>query len=401
MEQLALFALPRKLGDSHDSTASNVAMIEPAKHSSAESSSYLSLQSLSGQLEEAAIGNHTPIQSVDFSGESGISEVMHDTDYGSWSFLRKDEPVVSPHVASMQESKDVHRDVIMLRAPGSTHRFAQLAKDNGIPMWRKDIHHDLLRAVFENEIRAFTRSRDGSKNHTFADIYVDILTQSSKMDKELKVLLLTDRKIAVDVGMIALLINIGRVGENVSCKPRIATQAIWLITWLTHSSHIVFPPGAGLKKYNPIPSLWAFRNTNFTRTLDMENILTIITTIRELEPDPEIDPRNFRDVLAPGSNLVQFLFLVFRGAPETASIPVYVEQGFYDLFCDESVNSKVRANSFLSLIWRYFEVDAGSTHSIDPFKLPLSQSHTKPEDGIREDQDSQEEIDYGARLLCR
>jgi hypothetical protein len=225
MEQLALFALPRKLGDSHDSTASNVAVVEPAKHSSTESSSQLSLQSLSGQSEDAAIEKHTPTQSVGVDGESGTLQAMHDTDDGSWSFLRNDEPVAGPHVTSMQESKDDHRNVILLRAPGSTHRFAQLAKDNGIPMWRKDIHHDLLRAIFENEIRAFTRSRDRSKDHTFADIYIDILAQSSKIGNGLQVLLLTDRKIAVDFGMIALLINIGRVGENVSCKFRIATQA--------------------------------------------------------------------------------------------------------------------------------------------------------------------------------
>lgn len=133
----------------------------------------------------------------------------------------------------------------------------------------------------------------------------------------------------------------------------------------------------------------------------METILSILTAVRELEPDHEIDPRNIKDVLAPGSNLVQFMFMIFQGTPETASIPVHVEQSFYDLFCNESVNIKVRANLFLSLIWRYFEIDAKSTPSIDPFKLPLSQAPTEPENGIRENQDSQEEIDYGASLMCR
>lgn len=174
-----------------------------------------------------------------------------------------------------------------------------------------------------------------------------------------------------------------------------------MTTWLTYSTCVVFQPEAGTIKFNPVPSLQAYRHTEFSRTLDVENIQSILMAVRELQPAHNTGPESIKDVPSPGSNLVQFIFMVFQSAPETTSIPLHVEQGFFDLFCNENVNSKVRATSFLSLIWRYFETDTRSSPSIDPFKFSLSQSTAKLKSDIREDQDSQEEIDYAATLICR
>ena len=218
MEQLALFALPRKVEDSLESIDSHIAVLELNGQSITGSSLLVPLKNSSIDLEEAAIQNHSKPPSVDVAKESEILQPLHDMDDGSWSFLNKDEGVPSPHVALTSNSADDHREAILLQASPSTHKFAELAKENGIPLWRKDIHYDFLRAIFENETRVFTRARDGSKGHTFADIYIDALVQSSKTDIALEGLLLSDRKTAVDIATMALLINVGRVGENISCK---------------------------------------------------------------------------------------------------------------------------------------------------------------------------------------
>lgn len=141
---------------------------------------------------------------------------------GSWSFLREDEPVAGPYVTSMHKPIDDYQEVIILRATTFAHLFAGLAKDNGVQFLEEGYSSRPAPcySIFENEIRTSTRSSDGSKDHRFADVSIHILAPNSKWVNGLRELLLTDSETAVDVAMIALLIKIGRIGENVSCKFR-------------------------------------------------------------------------------------------------------------------------------------------------------------------------------------
>ena len=100
----------------------------------------------------------------------------------------------------------------------SGNKIRHLKKEDGIPLWRRDIQLEFLRCVFEDTTPVFTRAYDGSKNHTFADIYVDAMARSSKTSKILKEKLLADRGAAMHMAMICLLVNVGRMNTTLNCK---------------------------------------------------------------------------------------------------------------------------------------------------------------------------------------
>jgi len=110
----------------------------------------------------------------------------------------------------------------------SGNRLRFLKKDDGEPLWRVDIQYLFLKYVFEDENKVFTMPSDGTPGHTFADIYIDTMAKSSKCSQILKEKLLTDRVGAVDMAMICLLVNVGRMNTTLNCK---------LFTSL-HSEHV-------------------------------------------------------------------------------------------------------------------------------------------------------------------
>ena len=100
----------------------------------------------------------------------------------------------------------------------SGNRIRYLKKEDGHPLWRKDIQYLFLRMVFEDENKVFTRFSDGSTGHTFADIYIDAMAKSSKTSQILKEKLLSDRESALQMAMICLLVNVGRMNTTLNCR---------------------------------------------------------------------------------------------------------------------------------------------------------------------------------------
>ena len=100
----------------------------------------------------------------------------------------------------------------------SGNKIRHLKKEDGVPLWRKDIQLRFLRCVFEDETPVFTKAFDGTKEHTFADIYVDAMARSSKTSKVLKEKLLADRAGAMTMAMICLLVNVGRMNTTLNCE---------------------------------------------------------------------------------------------------------------------------------------------------------------------------------------
>ena len=99
----------------------------------------------------------------------------------------------------------------------SGNKIRHLKKEDGIPLWRKDIQFAFLRAVFEDPTPAFHSASDGTPGHTFADIYVDAMVRSSKTSKILKEKLATDQSAAMNMAMICLLVNVGRMNTTLNC----------------------------------------------------------------------------------------------------------------------------------------------------------------------------------------
>lgn len=107
----------------------------------------------------------------------------------------------------------------------SGNKIRHLKKEDGVPLWRKDIQFDFLKYVFEDEQKVFHKVSDKSYGHTFADIYLDAMAKSSKCSKILKDKLLTERPAALNMAMVCLLVNVGRMNTTLNCElPRPGPQ---------------------------------------------------------------------------------------------------------------------------------------------------------------------------------
>ena len=100
----------------------------------------------------------------------------------------------------------------------SGNKIKHLKKEDGVPLWRKDIQYDLLQAIFDDDKAVFTRLSDGAKGQTFADVYIDTLASSSKTSKILKEKLVQDRESAITMAMVCLLVNVGRMNTTLNCE---------------------------------------------------------------------------------------------------------------------------------------------------------------------------------------
>lgn len=113
----------------------------------------------------------------------------------------------------------------------SGNKIRHLKKEDGVPLWRKDIQYDFLKYVFENDQKVFHKASDGTYGHTFADIYLDAMAKSSKCSKILKDKLLTERPAALNMAMVCLLVNVGRMNTTLNC----ALHAIFTWEWSLRS----------------------------------------------------------------------------------------------------------------------------------------------------------------------
>lgn len=96
-------------------------------------------------------------------------------------------------------------------------KIRHLKKKDGEPLWRQDIQYAFLTALFHDETKAFTNSYDGTKNHTYAEIYIDAMARSSKSSRVLREKLLGNRQAGLNIAMVCLLVNIGRMNTTLNC----------------------------------------------------------------------------------------------------------------------------------------------------------------------------------------
>lgn len=113
-------------------------------------------------------------------------------------------------------------------APGSTvntsiysgNKIRHLKKEDGEPLWRKDIQYDFLKAIFEDKTACFTNSYEPETigKQTFADLYIDTMARSSKTSKILRDKLLSEHEPAKNMAMVCLLVNLGRMNTTLNCE---------------------------------------------------------------------------------------------------------------------------------------------------------------------------------------
>lgn len=115
----------------------------------------------------------------------------------------------------------------------SGNKIKHLKKEDGIPLWRKDIQHQFLKLVFEDTTKVFTRQSDNQKGMDFADIYMDAMARSSKTSKILKDKLQNDKPAAISMAMVCLLVNFGRMNTTLNCTLPLGHRLyLWLSSLL-------------------------------------------------------------------------------------------------------------------------------------------------------------------------
>ncbi|KAF1950660.1 hypothetical protein CC80DRAFT_482245 [Byssothecium circinans] len=216
----------------------------------------------------------------------------------------------------------------------SGNKIRHLKKDDGIPLWRKDIQYDFLKYVFEDEQKVFTKS-DGLKG-TFADIYLDAMAKSSKCSKILKDKLLTERPAAINMAMVCLLVNVGRMNTTLNFFPEMRAQ---------------------LRTYHSIPSLQAHQDPNAYKQLqDAPRLKSILKGATEDDEQPSTI-EDIREKAVPRTNPVNLIFVLSQYAPKISELHFFPPRDFFDLVMRPNLSSRSRATAFLWLMWWYLESD--------------------------------------------
>jgi hypothetical protein len=278
----------------------------------------------------------------------------------------------------------------------SGSKVKHIKKEDGTPLWRKEIQYEFLRLVIEDTTPVFTRYSDEVKNCTFADIYIDCLAKSSKTSKVLKDRLQVDRQAAQNMAMICLLVNVGRMNTTLNFFPEMRAQ---------------------LRTYHSIPSLQAYKSQRDYKSLqDAPRLKSILKGASEDEIQPRLMAL-IKQTPVPRCNAVNLIFVISQYAPKVSELHFKDKVDFFDLAMRSTISSKSRARAFLWLMWWYLESDfsrdAGLNNPFgpgefgedqnkdDPKAVPLfvpALEHITEEEGDIENLDTQEEKDFAEKM---
>ncbi|KAI1115857.1 hypothetical protein F5Y14DRAFT_106040 [Nemania sp. NC0429] len=268
-------------------------------------------------------------------------------------------------------------------------KIRHLKKEDGEPLWRRDIQYDFLRAVFDDETKVFTNSYEpgNSEKQSFADLYIDTMARSSKTSKVLRDKLLSDREAAKGMAMVCLLVNVGRMNTTLNFFPEMRAQ---------------------LRTYHAIPSLQAHQDASAYKQLqDAPRLKSILKGAAEDRPEPH-DLADFKNLKSPRSNPVNLIFLICSQASQVAELHFPSGGEFHDLIMKTNYTSASRAKAFLWLMWQYLESDfteegceenpfgAGVDYELGLANqgVPRMKEMTVAEEAL-ENIDSPEEVEFG------
>ncbi|KAK1833298.1 hypothetical protein QBC39DRAFT_49142 [Podospora conica] len=217
-------------------------------------------------------------------------------------------------------------------------KIRHLKKDDGEPLWRKDIQYDFLKAIFDNSEKVFTNSYEPETigKQCFADLYIDTMSRSTKCSKVLRDKLLSDRAAAVCMAMVCLLVNIGRMNTTLNFFPEMRAQ---------------------LRTYHAIPSLQAHQDPHAYKQLqDAPRLKSILKGAAEDRVEPHtLEAMKVAQV--PRTNPVNLIFTICHNAGKVAELHFPQNREFHDLIMKTNLSSESRARAFLWIMWFYLESD--------------------------------------------
>lgn len=278
-------------------------------------------------------------------------------------------------------------------------KIRHIKKEDGTPLWRKEIQYEFLHQVMDDETPVFTRYSDKKPGCNFADIYIDCLVHSSKTSKVLKERLLRDREAGKNMAMICLLVNVGRMNTTLNFFPEMRAQ---------------------LRTYHSIPSLQAYKSQKDYKSLqDAPRLKSILKGASE---DDNAQPKAFyalENTPPPArTNAVNCIFILNNWASRISEAHLLDNVDWYDLTMRPTISSKSRARAFLWLMYYYLESQwtnaaaaqnpfgPGQFHPDDDPNDPKSRQTYVPlefiteEEGDKENEDPPSEIEF-AELMTK
>jgi Ino eighty subunit 1 len=107
-----------------------------------------------------------------------------------------------------------------------SRRTIALKRADGEPLTRSDIQYDVLYNIFRDTHDVFTDPYPPDVKPPpkicFRDLYLKYILHSPKATKALKDKMSDSQTFAEDFGMLALLVNVGRINTTMSCTPPVA-----------------------------------------------------------------------------------------------------------------------------------------------------------------------------------
>ncbi|CZT47496.1 related to Dictyostelium protein kinase [Rhynchosporium secalis] len=270
----------------------------------------------------------------------------------------------------------------------SGNKIKHLKKEDGEPLWRKDIQYDFLKYVFDDPQEVFTNSYDPSRpKQNFADMYIDTMARSSKTSKILRDKLLTEHEPAKNMAMVCLLVNLGRMNTTLNFFPEMRAQ---------------------LRTYHAIPSLQAQQDPNSYKQLqDAPRLKSILKGASEDRVEPNsLEKIKMQEV--PRTNPVNLIFVLAQYAPKVTELHFPPGNDFNDMLMADHLSSFTRARAFLWLMWFYLESDfteegadenpfgPGVDYDVDVRNQGVPRfDQLSIEDQAKENVDTEEECEYG------
>ncbi|KAK9459007.1 uncharacterized protein V1516DRAFT_655744 [Lipomyces oligophaga] len=236
-------------------------------------------------------------------------------------------------------------------------KMRHIKKRDGEPLWRKDIQYDFLYAIFHDNTRVFTNAYDGTTNHTYSEIYIDAMARSSKSSRVLREKLLGDHQAGLNIAMVCLLVNIGRMNTTLNFFPEMRAQ---------------------LRTYHPIPSLQSYADpTAYKQLQDAPRLKSILKGACEDQPEPSTLEQLLIQTKFPRTNPINLVFILATYARRVSEIFFVEPHEFYDLIMNTELSSESRALAFLWLMWAYLESD------LSPAQLRTNPFGIGQEDGTK------------------
>ncbi|KAG0138364.1 hypothetical protein HOY82DRAFT_476251 [Tuber indicum] len=272
----------------------------------------------------------------------------------------------------------------------SGSKIKHLKKPDGVPLWRKDIQYEFLQAIFTDDKPVFTNSYDRRVRRTFADVYIDAMARSSKTSKILRDKLTSERPNALNMAMVCLLVNVGRMNTTLNFFPEMKAQ---------------------LRTYHSIPSLQSYTDTHAYKQLqDAPRLKSILKGACEDRKEP-VTLDQLMTFPVPRTNPINLVFLLSTYAPKISELHFPESRDFYDLVMRSTLSSKSRARAFLWLMWWYLEGDFDTESAMKnpfgqgqeakdggvPCRVPQFE-HLTEEQAAKENVDADGEIEFGEKM---